>query len=65
MSAHSEWLDQFEERNALEVTPVWEAIPYPAVPSLMTEPARRFPTPWHADGAGAKPVQGFLVGLDL
>jgi hypothetical protein len=26
-----------------------EAIPYPAVPSLMTEPARRFPAPWRAD----------------
>jgi hypothetical protein len=50
MSANSGWLDQFEERNAAggHAGSV-ETIPYPAVPSLMTEPARRFPAPWHAD----------------
>jgi hypothetical protein len=36
-----------------------EAIPYPAVPSLMTEPARRFPAPWHAD-----PIPGGYVVRD-
>jgi hypothetical protein len=43
------WINS-RKGTPLEVTPVWEAIPYPAVPSLMTEPARRFPAPWHADG---------------
>jgi hypothetical protein len=36
-----------------------EAIPYPAVQSLMTEPARRFPAPWHAD-----PMPGGYVVRD-
>jgi len=37
--------DHFEERNALEITRVRGAIPYPAVPRLMTQPARRFRHP--------------------
>jgi hypothetical protein len=36
-----------------------EAIPYPAVPSLMTQPARRFPSPRHAD-----PMPGGYVVRD-
>jgi hypothetical protein len=47
MSAHSEWLDQFEEGNAAggHCGGV-EAIPYSAVSPSMT--SRRFP-PWRAD----------------
>jgi hypothetical protein len=58
MSAHSEWLDQFEEGNAAggharEV----EVIPYSGVSPSMT--SRRFPAPWHAD-----PMPGGYVVRD-
>jgi hypothetical protein len=48
MSAHSEWLDQFEEGNAAggHASEV-EAIPYPAVSPSMT--SRRFRAPWRAN----------------
>jgi hypothetical protein len=48
MSAHSKWLDQFEEGNATggHAGGV-EAIPYPAVSLSMT--SRRFPPLWRAD----------------
>jgi hypothetical protein len=61
MSAHREWLDQFEEGNAIgghanEV----EAIPRPAAsPSSPRMTSRRFPTPWHAD-----PMPGGYVVRD-
>jgi hypothetical protein len=56
MTAHSEWLDQFEEGNAGEGhAGDVEAIPYSAVSPSMTSP--RFPTPWRAD----KIAGGFVV----
>jgi hypothetical protein len=58
VSAHREWLDQFEEGNAAgghagEV----EAIRRPAVSPSMT--SRRFPAPWQAD-----PMPGGYVVRD-
>jgi hypothetical protein len=56
MSAHSEWLDQFEEGNAAggHAGGV-EAIPSPAVSPSMT--SRRFSAPWRAD----KIAGGYVV----
>jgi hypothetical protein len=57
MSAHGEWLDQFEEGNAAGGhASELEAIRRPAVSPSMT--SRRFPPPWHADPMPG----GFVVG---
>jgi hypothetical protein len=47
----SEWLDQFEEGNAVGGhAGAVEAVPRPAAsPSSPRMTSRRFPTPWHAD----------------
>jgi hypothetical protein len=59
VSAHSEWLDQFEEGNAAGGhTSEVEAIPRPAAsPSSPRMTPRRFPTPWRAD----KIAGGYVV----